>query len=150
MITTKNIPKGLWCSDGSLRDIYIHNTNIQDWETCLGWAKSYEYSYYFDGEEKNLLDAKSIFSDRSGSHLLKINVGSNPICINCHFFIVSQIEMDIDPIEIKNEDTQNELFSALAILSHRLNKKIFITPENSEEDPLVVYDYAEKNWIRKA
>lgn len=60
------------------------------------------------------------------------------ILLACHFFCDEEIEMDIDPREVKNIESWNKLINVLKNLSRYIGKKGKITPENM--DSIVLLD----------
>lgn len=90
---------GLWERDGSLRDIYLQDTQAVHWECFDQLLSHYECSYAFDGVVAPFPGSHSILENREGSHLLSILLdGRIQIC--CHSFIAEQLELDISPKEI--------------------------------------------------
>jgi hypothetical protein len=87
--------------DGSLRDIYIHSTSLEDWQHVLdalrGWMPPPTFT--LDGEPAELPEqVEQIF--RHSPHqnpLLSLVAGG--ATLNCHFFGAEEIEFDLDPAE---------------------------------------------------
>jgi hypothetical protein len=90
---------GLWKLDGSLRDIYIQNTEALHWDRFDRLLSQYEYTYSLDGALLPFPGARNAMANREGSHLLSIALGG-PV-INCHFFTALQLELDISPNEVQ-------------------------------------------------
>ena len=73
--------------DGSLRDIYVHNTTAADWERLLTYTSSLKTSYFHDGEPAQMpTQVTEIFEERdAASFLLVIEAGK--VKLNCHFLL---------------------------------------------------------------
>lgn len=130
---TWNEIKSELVSDGSLRDIYILDTNIDDWNSFIQGVKQTKFNHdFFYGEIKEELP-KSFQSIKSlqenNSTILTIFLEAG-IQVKCHFFIDEEIEMDIDPREISNESAFNVLLSFLHWLAEYLKKTVYLTYEN--------------------
>jgi len=80
--------------DGSLRDIYVLDCSLSDWEVAAKFLES-DYELGFDGTWTGGQFPPSIAglfltSASNVSTLLKISVGEVILC--CHFFTVEEIE----------------------------------------------------------
>ena len=134
----------LWEVDGSLRDMYVFNMSMGDWVTFLAFSSSFESVYSFDGERRNLPHASHLFSERGGSHLLAIQVGS--ASVNCHFFVESELELDVDPKEVTGPPQHNLLLEFAEAVALSLRKPIILTPENAPESPFLTFDSITSQW----
>ena len=73
--------------DGSLRDIYIFKTRLEDWQMLLDFMRAgrYTFEYRLDGDAVALPErAAIIFECENSRSLLSVNVGN--LLLNCHFF----------------------------------------------------------------
>jgi hypothetical protein len=121
--------------DGSLRDIYVLDTNISIWEKLLTEITLSKYVFKFTHGEIQL-DIPSCFSSiktLQESNPTTLTILVNHIKINCHFFVESEIEMDICPSEVNSEDNFNSLIEFLKWLSKVSNSNVVLTHENSED-----------------
>lgn len=151
----KELKKQIYFSDGSLRDIYILNTDIEDNEK---WCKFVSINYtikWFNGlrqinEDK--IDFEVVKGYLDGTHDLcsSASVYIDKIQINNHFFIDNEIENDISPKEINSIQDHERIIKYLTDLSILLNKSVILTPENEQETILIrvtnkVVEYLPKN-----
>ena len=92
--------------DGSLRDLYVFDTAESDWDSFLSAlsAWSYEVSFLVDGEPAELPgSAGAIFELReTASPILRVNVSGITVC--AHFFGSHELELDVDPREVADQD----------------------------------------------
>lgn len=135
---------GLWEIEGSLRDVYVLQTDPSDWEKLMEFGASFSLTYTFDGTKCALPNVDSVFSNRDGSHLLRVNLGS--ATANCHFFGMSEIELDLDPREIQNPKTHDEVLSFIEGLAGAIRKPVLITPENGQRIPYLSFEPATSSW----
>jgi hypothetical protein len=120
--------------DGSLRDIYIFETSLDDWQKLLDFirAERYAFDYKIDDDAVTLPErAATIFECENYQSLLSVKVGD--LLLNCHFFTVDKIEFDLDPREVKGERELEELFDFLRQLCRISNRQTVLTPENGSE-----------------
>jgi hypothetical protein len=121
--------------EGSLLDLYIQQTDSDDWQKALDLIRSspYRLCYMRDSQEAPLPhEAKSVLAPRQeASPFLRIGVES--LTINCHFFIEEQIEFDVYPPEITTEAHFSYLCQFMRLLGQGLNKSVDLTPENTED-----------------
>lgn len=145
--------KWIFEKDGSLRDIYVQNVEISDWEKLIELLNS-KYKISYGNEEKNCsnqidLDyVKKMFADETGKLEMKFGrIDLNGILIVCHFILEEQIEFDICPTEINSIHELNLILEFMKSVSKKLNKKITLCGEMEPEFPLIKIDT--KNGIEK-
>lgn len=140
---TREIMKKLFYSDGSLRDIYIFNTSIVDWRNLLKFLDSenwlIEFSKNNDLYTKIPYTAEQIFQFRAIGDYVQMSISIRDVKINCYFFEENQIELDIDPREVQSLESGQQIMDFISNLSKALKKEANLTPENSPEDPLVIF-----------
>ena len=130
------LKQGVYNEDGSLRDIYILDTNKEDWikwidfvnNTCnLIWTAE-ECSE----EESTRFINREFIAERWSRDALStcasIFLGS--IQVNCFFFTEDEIENDIDPREIKSIADHQAVITYMKAISKLLCKEVLLTEEN--------------------
>lgn len=139
--------------DGALRDIYVQNATILDWEKVVDLLNS-EYKLTFGVYKDNLTDKidfgymKTMFADETGELETKsATIDLSGIVVKCFFFLENQIEFDINPTEIKTELDFNKIIDFMKSISSKLEKQITLCGENQPEFPLIKIDT--KNGIEK-
>jgi hypothetical protein len=133
-------------TDGSLRDIYVQDVTIEDWEKFLTFVRNGGFSLrYFRDQELGLIprSAAHILKDRSCAHNLVIDLGGVEVC--CHFFIEDEIELDIDPREVASSDTKDRVLDFMRQLGANLDRDVILTEENSPEH--VWFRYSSKSDV---
>jgi len=148
----KNI-EWIFEKDGALRDIYVQNATILDWEKVVDLLNS-EYKLTFGVYEDNFTDkidfgyVKTMFADETGELETKsATIDLSGIVVKCFFFLENQIEFDINPTEIKTESDFNKITDFMKSISSKLKKQITLCGENQPEFPLIKIDT--KNGIEK-
>lgn len=139
---------GLWGIDGSLRDVYVLGTDERDWESFLELVRGLPHEYSFDGQAAGLPSVKALFARRDVVHLLRIPIGSAQA--HCHFFVIDELELDLDPREITEPTTHDLVLAFLAGLAERLAKPLLLSPENGPEHPYLTYDPSAHSWMRSS
>ncbi|QXP57810.1 hypothetical protein H0I25_08530 [Cellulophaga sp. HaHa_2_95] len=139
--------------DGALRDIYVQNATISDWEKAVDLLNS-KYKLTFGVYEDNLTDkidfeyVKTMFAEETSELETKsATIDLNGITVKCYFFLENQIEFDINPTEIKTELELNTITDFMKSISSKLEKQITLCGENQPEFPLIKIDI--KNGIEK-
>ena len=84
-------------------------------------------------------------NNRDGLHTLSVDVES--VTINCHFLCLEEIELDIDPEQIKGEKEHTVLLGYIAQLAKALGKTAYITPENSLDNPILTFNASTEEWV---
>ncbi len=135
----------IYYCDGSLRDIYILHTDIDD---NRKWTEFVNENYtikWFNGltqENESKIDFEVVRGYLNGDHDLcsSASVFLDKIQINNHFFVDTEIENDISPKEINSIDDHNKLITYMTGLSKVLEKKVVLTPENEATIALITVD----------
>lgn len=144
-----NIPKiaeipNLWSRDGSLRDVYFNDTGIEQWKKFALVIQELQYQYSFDNAAQKIPPVDAIFSNRDGHHMLSIFVSG--VTINCHFFVLEEIELDIDPREVKGQFEHEAVLEFLELISRTIDRPANLTPENSPETPFLCFNPQKDGW----
>lgn len=125
--------------DGALRDVYIAPASASLWNEFIEWVSRAGYSSEFwHGQRKKalpqeLLEIKQLQQTDPTTLKLFLSAG---VQINCHFFIDEEIELDIDPREIRDQEAFESLLIFLRAIATALKRNARVTYENSPEDEL--------------
>ncbi|MHB0936335.1 MAG: hypothetical protein ACYDCO_17755 [Armatimonadota bacterium] len=126
--------KAMFDVDGTLRDIYILNTTVDDWQKVLDALRACGYSLLplQDGHAGGLpLDASAIFALHDQDQLgPSISVEDSGVTFNCHFFTKDEIEFDVDPREITSQTQFEVVLRFMQVISRATGKEAILTPEN--------------------
>jgi hypothetical protein len=127
--------------DGSLRDIYVFNVDLDEWQKLYELVHSSQWNIilYKDGQISEYEDTtvhKLIKEKENHSIMMTINIKG--ILINCYFFSDTEIEFDIDPKEVKSGSDVNIVFDFMKKISKVLGKESILTVEGDPENPLVI------------
>jgi hypothetical protein len=125
--------------------MYVFDTSMKDWEQFLAVASSYPAAYSFDGIEQGLPSAERLLSERGGSHLLAVQVGA--ASVHCHFFMESELELDIDPKEVSSASQHDLLLEFAEAVAMALQKPIVLTPEGTPDSPLLSFEPVTSQWL---
>ncbi|WP_010255020.1 hypothetical protein [Myroides injenensis] len=124
--------------DGSLRDIYIQDTSLNDWGKVIDILNSEYNLSYFSENKINKKEVLEYLQDETGEIECKtVSININNVNINCYFFSIEQIEFDIDPREVKSVLEFDTILSFMTTLSSKLKKQIILTGESEENFPLI-------------
>ncbi len=135
--------------DGTWRDIYILNTNSDDWNKFLKSLlnSKYETKFWIDGEvakEITSIQEALEIQNHASPYMLIDALG---VQIACHFFTDEEIEFDIDPRQVSNQQDLDAVINFMIFLGDLLQKKAILTPENTPN--LIVIDYNPKTGLVK-
>ena len=132
--------------DGSLRDIYVYGVTTEHWDRFLNLVRSSAFGlcYFRNGEVAQLPStAAQILGDRSCSHNLAIDLGGVEAC--CHFFAEDEIELDIDPRDVKSATTEERVLDFMEQLGAHLDLDVILTEENSPKE--VWFRYSSREGV---
>ncbi|WP_452227572.1 hypothetical protein [Lacinutrix sp. MEBiC02404] len=148
----KNI-EWIFEKDGALRDVYVQNATVSDWEKVVDLLNS-EYKLTYGVYEDNLTNkidfgyVKAMFADETGEMEIKsATIDLNGIIVKFYFALEDQIEFDINPTDIKTESDFYLIIDFMKIISSKLEKQITLCGGNQPEFPLIKID--SKNGIEK-
>ena len=138
----QELKENIYFEDGSLRDICVFHTKIEDWQK---WASFVNEDYrvlfnnYASPTTKEQIDLKEVVNYWNGiqEECLTASFFLNTIKVNTHFFDDSFIENDITPNDIKSINDHHNLMIYMKGLSKALNKEVVLTAENSPEIVLI-------------
>jgi hypothetical protein len=127
--------------DGSLRDIYVQDISLRAWEKLIDHL-NYNFNLTYSDTDK--IDKEYVLKylrDASGemeSKSLTIHLGQ--MTVNCYFFLLEQIEFDIDPKEVNSLSDFEQIEKFMISISETLQEQVTLTGENSPEFPLFKVD----------
>ncbi|XRG80772.1 hypothetical protein V5E38_10910 [Rossellomorea sp. GAMAL-10_SWC] len=137
---TNEVLDNVFFGDGSLRDIYILDANINDWQKLIDWLclSDWAIEFYIDGQKNTnkIINVSKIFEEKKNKSVL-MSIDINSVLVNCHFFVEDEIEFDINPKEIIGLNEASYVFEFMIKLSNIIGKEIILTEENLPENPLV-------------
>jgi len=143
----QDLADDIYFRDGSLRDIYVHNTSKSDW---LKWAalinENYPVNFYNgkQGVSTNRIDIEDVFGESNKSTVFNAAFSLGDIQLNTHFFTEEEIEHDLDPASIKSLEHHARLMEYMITLAKVLGKNVDLTAENMPDVVLLSTD--DNSW----
>lgn len=129
--------------DGALRDIYVLDSTISDWEKLIDFINR-NHTLKFGEDNANQIDKEYVLAyweDKTHEMESKsIRIDLKGIHIHSYFFSPYQIEFDIDPKEIKSIKEFETIQKFMVSISKTINKPIILTDENCHEHPWLKID----------
>jgi len=129
--------------DGTLRDIYVTGIAEPDWDDLINEVAGAGFSIEFTHGGNVTALPKSFRSIRELQNTdpttLKVML-QHGIQVNCHFFVDSEIEMDISPGEVAGPVEFDVLISFLRWIAETLNRPVVLTYENSPDQEILRVD----------
>lgn len=139
-------------SDGSLRDVYILDASLTDWERAWAFLLGIEAELTLQiGGEQVLVpdDVGPIFVARQRGDTATLSCRFGRVTLNCHFFAQEEVEFDVDPREIDNADAACDLTSFMVGLCEATSMEILLTAENNREGVIAKVSPGSRNirWL---
>ncbi len=136
------LKKEIYYRDGSLRDIYVLQTNFEDHEQWINLVNELYTVRWFNGltqKEEQKINFEVVKGYLKAEHDLSssASIFIDKIQINNHFFRIHEIENDISPKEINSIQDHEKIIKYMVAVSTHLNKPIMLTPENEPEKILI-------------
>lgn len=123
-------------TDGSLRDIYVEDIDPSIWNSFISEVKHSNYKVEFshgDDEIELPVDLDTIKSMQQTNPTTLYIWLPEGIQLNCHFFVDTEIELDVSPHDIQSENSYIQLVSFLEWLALVTNREVKLTHEGSQE-----------------
>ncbi len=121
--------------DGSLRDIYVRNVSGEDWESAYRWLVGmYPNVFTRDGIQIDPpASVEFIWQDRAVAfNRLTLDVGG--LRVNCYFFQSNDLELDLRPEEVVNDERFAALTGLMEGLGRLVDKNVVLTYQNGKDD----------------
>ena len=135
--------RGAFTKNEALLDIYVFDTTEDDWNNVLNYLYSsnkYTNIFFIDQQHSPvLMDVKNIF-DLTSDHGIRLCIDEEQLQINCHFFIVEEIEFDIDHRSIDSDNRLNRLMEFIHDIGDLLQKRVVMTPESESHIHYLLFD----------
>jgi len=123
-------------TDGSLRDIYIVNITVTEWDKFIDYTKLSKYKFEFTHGAISIEVPRnfSLIKELQETESTTLSIWLNEkIQLNCHFFIENEIELDLSPYDISSEIDFELLLQYLENLAHVLKNRVILTYEGVQE-----------------
>lgn len=133
--------------DGGLRDIYVLDATLADWQAVVDALKREVAGLHFNvgGKTSELPDDISELFFRSPNDLTPcLNVPFGPSTSNCYFFSDDEIEFDLDPRVMKAE-LLPQLIDFLTLIGIATSKPVLLTMENMQEAQILRFEPSTKH-----
>jgi len=121
--------------DGGLRDIYVRHVSIDNWETLYRWLlHTYPHVFTRDGIQIDPPPSvEFIWQDRAvASNLLTLQVSG--MRVNCHFFQSDDLELDLRPEEVVDEEHFGAVSNLMIGLGRRVDKQVVLSYQEGKHD----------------
>ena len=130
-------------AEGLLRDIYVFNTSEADWQMVIDDLRSntaYPIRFLLDQKPQPLPhEVKAIFH-LTQDHAVLLRIDEGQLNLHCYFFTPDQIEFDLDPRDIQNDDRLVRLLDFIHHIGNLLQKPVVLTPESVETIHYLSFD----------
>ncbi|SFF33287.1 hypothetical protein [Spirosoma endophyticum] len=138
MESWQHIKDTVYFEDGSLREIYVYNTNQTDWLKWVAFVnRTYKVLFYNGStdryEDKINPDVIISFWQTIPDWHCDATIYLRDVLVKTYFFSPEEIENDIDPKEVKSLDDHQAIVSYLYAVADTLQKPIYFTEEWSRD-----------------
>jgi hypothetical protein len=137
--------KSEFADDTTLRDIYVLETTLNDWQLLFDELKTaYQLQYSVDGHAQQWPDSLAkIFAVRERAHPM-VSFDMGQIIMVSHFFTYNEIEFDILAHEINSQQRFDALLGFLRSVGDHTGKPVLLTDENNQHQPIISYRPGQK------
>ncbi len=138
--------------DGALRDIYVAPTDPADWQRMLGSLSEWGWqeTWTRNGEPASPIDTVDAAFTIAERENLLLRIERDDVRLHCHFFVVDEIEFDLDPHEVRDVARFDSVLRFVVQLGERLRKPVTLTMENAPTERILGYDPAVRGFEFRA
>ncbi|WP_228785190.1 hypothetical protein [Nocardia cyriacigeorgica] len=135
---------------GALPDIYVHDTNIEDWQAVFDLIRSsgWEWEFRVGDEVRPLPTAAEVLGRGDDEEVVSLHVRAAPelLAIFRPWF-ESQIEFDVDLQELQGQGGVDALAGFLGTIGRLLGKEVVMHAEGDVEHPVLGYTPVEDRVV---
>ena len=136
--------------DGSLRDIIVRDTTIDDWESIYEELAVRGFDMIFEcGDShalpKNVSELLAVRGKDDQCPRLRVIAGANKF--NCFFCSQDEIEFDLDPRDVSSEDEFLRVVDFMRMIGKRLAKDVLLTEESAHGYALIRYRHDQDDIV---
>lgn len=129
-------------ADGSLCDIHICGTSIDDWASV--WTALIVeprcLAFTIDGELSTVPSVVTTAFLLGRAHSVCASYALGQQRLNCHFFSEEEIEFDLDPRDVVGLDEAKQLAEFMTRMGRITSKEVRLTPENEVGSAIARYE----------
>ncbi|WP_210487134.1 hypothetical protein [Rufibacter aurantiacus] len=140
----ETLKEEIYFVDGSLRDIYVFDTDKEDWKRWAIYVNENFTVQFFNGRTLKMEDRINIddlllyFTNPADfTEVNKASIIFGNIYINCILFWEPEMESDIDPREVQSLEDHQAIVGYMKSVAKVLNKKVILTLEAIKELVLI-------------
>lgn len=134
--------------DGSLRDIYVQGTTLEDWRVVFPLIVDGNFQARLErsGAVVAVPSAFESLFDGNDRYLLTFSIGG--VGLDCHFFGPEEIEFSFAPNSV-TENALQGLLQFMVDIGDVTKKRVVMSPENGPAVPIFSYEPNESDlrWI---
>ena len=124
--------------DGSLRDIYVHDVSVVDWEVVIATVRAhYPSSFMQDDAERPFPPTVAALFDETRSSLARLTLNVGGVAIACHFFSPDQIEFDVLPDDVQEPSRVAATLDFLRLVARATGRPAELTDEGAPAHVLI-------------
>ncbi|TXK36901.1 hypothetical protein FVR03_16550 [Pontibacter qinzhouensis] len=136
----ETLKKEIYFEDGSFRDIYVFDTNKEDWRRWANFVNENFTVQFFNGrtlkteDRLNVDDLLLYFTNPADfTEVNKASILFGDLNINCLLFWEAEMESDINPKNVQSLDDHQAIVGYMQSVAKVLNKKVILTLEATKE-----------------
>lgn len=138
----EQIKNKVYFNDGSLRDIYVLDTNESYWTQWIDVVNQKYAVKFFDRRDESFINQIEIEKvievwEKINEDGVYAEILIDEIMLRCYFNDKNIIENDFSPVDIRNIKDHNCLMDYLRNISWGLHKHVIVTKEMKENDVLI-------------
>jgi hypothetical protein len=128
---------------GELYDIMVLDVTLSDWQLFFQYLSAKHKILYEEAGEPKPLPNFDVVFERYAETPVTVKVCFPDFTVNCFFFDVEVIEMDVLPTDINSPSRAELIFKLMSDVACLLGKPVIMTPESTTHSPEEVLCFAD-------
>ena len=118
-------------ADGSLRDIYVHDVTVSQWQAVIVALRAkYPSSFSVAGSEAPFPPSVAALFERGAPSAAMLSLDIGGIDMACHFFAADEIEFDLMPDDVSDSVRFIALIEFMRVVAQSSGRTAELTEEN--------------------
>jgi hypothetical protein len=127
---SSNTCKRIFAPDaGSLLDIWVFDTDVQDWKLVLDHLSTKYVCVYSEDGSITSLPSVDVIARRRNEVSVSLEAMLYGFTVNCHFFETGRIEMNVLPEDVNSSEKSQAVLDLMKDIAVLLKKVVYLVPE---------------------
>ena len=131
-----------WLANDGLRDIYVEDSTVDDWQLVVDIVRAHDWPTTFsvEGDVMSMPTSVQPIFELVDKTILWRFWPHPDVAVHGHFFAVGEIELDVDPREVVDQEQFDAVCEVVTVIGRALGKPLDVTVESAHSEVVMRYD----------